>query len=44
MRHDSVILRYEIPTSIPQVDGWSTGALGFGASHEFTKVKDPLPR
>ena len=32
MRHDSVESRYVIPTGILQVDGWSTGPPGFGAS------------
>ena len=33
MRNDSVVSRYAIPVGIPQVDGWSAGPLGFGASH-----------
>ena len=32
IRHDRVVSRYVIPISIPQVDGWSTGPPGFGAS------------
>ena len=33
MGHDMVVLRYAIPTGISCVDGFSTGPLGFGASH-----------
>ena len=32
MRHGSVVSRYAIPTSIPQVDDWSTRPPGFRAS------------
>ena len=30
-----MVLRYAIPIGIPQVDNWSTGPLGFGASQTF---------
>ena len=35
MRHDSVVSRYVIPIGIPQVDGWSKGPPGFGASQRL---------
>ena len=41
MRHDSVVSRYVIPIGIPQVDGWSTGPPGFGASHVRIKTSCP---
>ena len=39
MRHDSVVSRYAIPTGIPQVDGWSMGPSGFGASQLCIREK-----
>ena len=32
MRHDSVVSRYVKPIGISQVDGWSMGPPGYGAS------------
>ena len=42
MRYDSMVSRYAIPTGIPQVDGWSTGPPGFGASHKGSYIYDSL--
>ena len=39
MRHNIVVSRYAIPIGILQVDGWSTGPLGFGASQKKNKIK-----
>ena len=38
MRLDSLVLRYVIFIGIPQVDGWSTGPPGFGASQLGIRV------
>ena len=38
MRHNSVVSRYAIPIGIPQVNGWSTGPPGFGASQSPYRI------
>ena len=44
MRHNSVVSRYVILIGILQVDGWSTGPPGFGASQKQNKIKYILTR
>ena len=42
MRNDSMVSRYAMPIGILQVNSWSTGPLGFGASQKVKVAILPL--